>query len=158
MSFWLWLIIGFGVSAYGTHKNWSFKKIAIVGIAILFAGAIIDDKLSSSYDEDGYRFALNHLNSPSTATLLKAIPKGEFTDMIKDNTTFKIPDNLEFEYYKIESTNVFGGRLAKDFVVFFWNGDPIYMEEDGGECFSSPQNWMATKLAIKDNTGIDIDQ
>lgn len=143
---------------YLIYKGWSIIKSVVVLVIVWLVSAIGLYFIIPSYDKDGYEFVLNHLDSPTTATLLKSIPKGEFTDMIKDNTTFKIPDNLEFEYYKIEATNVFGGRIAKDFVVFFWKGSPIYMEEDGGECFSSPQNWMATKLAIKYNTGIDIDQ
>lgn len=158
MSSWIMIIIGLAFGIYAAHKDWSFKKLCIIGIIYILACSAINYTFSSSYDEEGYNFALIHLNAPSSATLLEYIPKGEFTDRVKENTTFKIPKDLKFEYYKIEATNGFGGRLAKDFVVFFWKGKPVYMEEDGVECFSSPENWRATKLAIKYNAGIDIDQ
>lgn len=157
MSNWIFIIIGAIVGVYGAYKDWSFKKIGIILVGVILAGSVINS-FSSSYDEEGYNFALRNLKAPSSATLLEYIPKGEFTDRVKENTTFKIPKDLKFEYYKIEATNGFGGRLAKDFVVFFWKGKPVYMEEDGVECFSSPENWRATKLAIKYNAGIDIDQ
>lgn len=152
-------IVGIIISIYAVYKDWSMKKtFIIILVAIAIGGSALYYTSSSSYDEEGYKFVLRHMNAPSSATLLEYMPKGEFTDLIKENTTFKIPENLKFEYYKIEAENAFGGRIAKDFVVFFWKGAPIYMEEDGGECFSSPENWRATKLAIKYNAGIDIDQ
>lgn len=78
-----------------------------------------------SYDEAGYNFLLNRLNAPSTAVLLGTINKDKMRSILKNDAHYTYPSDVDWESYKVETTNTLGGRETHFYPVLFHNGKPI---------------------------------
>lgn len=159
MAFIIGCIWGVIVLFLAFKNQWTKKKIikwSVIGVVVLaLGGTIINGGSSSSYDKQGYAYVLKQLKAPTTAELISVVGKNKFKSFLKDECNIVLPDGLEAEYYEIASQNGFGAQIRSEFVVFFYHGKPIHLEE-GLLCFESQRNWGFCKKVIEINTGIKL--
>ena len=153
-------ILGKVVVRFGAKKGWTSTRRFITSMvcccALTFLAFNLSSCSSTSCDKDGYAYVVDRLKSPTTAQLLSVVNKDKFRNFIKQECNINLPDGLEAECYEISAQNGFGAHLKSRYIVFFWHGKPIHMEE-GLECVESPYKFSFVKQAIKINTGIDVD-
>lgn len=132
----LWLI-GFG-ALYMLYDDFDFsldalksywKHIVVIWIGLSVVSFLCDGS-SSSYDRDGYEYAVKQLRAPSTAELQSYITKSKFRDRMKEHG-ITYSKKVDFEVFNIEATNGFGGRGVTDFLVVYWKGKPVTCANDG---------------------------
>lgn len=136
----------------------STKIIAVFVVINVFVFSCNGGLSGGGYDSDGYKYVLSNLKAPTSAVLLKYITKDKVRQFAKERTKCNIPKKLELESYTVEAENSFGGRVKADYVVFFWKGKPIYVEEDGLLFLNDPIAWSEMLDMLKMQTGIDFNE
>lgn len=128
--------------------------LCIVIITICFGSCGNSTQNSSTYDSAGLRYVVNRLKTPSTAKLNAYIDKNGMREICRQSN-LPIYSGLELELFEVDGQNAFGAIIRSTFVVFYWRGEPIHMEE-GESCLSSPINFSYAITAAEINNNIKI--
>lgn len=136
-----------------------WKPLAIAFVVSLVVANLCGGGSSSSYDKEGYKYAVQHLKAPSTAVLQSYITKSKMRKALKDNYGITYSKKLEIESFKIEATNGFGGRLVSEFFVIYWKGNPVMCDHDCGDIWfsSGPEGIANFRMLLSMNAGLESD-
>lgn len=111
---------------FSVTTHWKQSIVAFLLVSLV-SGLCCED--SSSYDKNGYEYAVKQLRAPSTAELQGYMAKSKFRDRMKEHG-ITYSKKLDFEVFNIEATNGFGGRVASDWLVVYWKGKPVTCAND----------------------------
>ena len=135
------------------------KYLLAIAVILVFAIGFAASGDSSSFDEAGYNYVVNHLNSPSSAKMISYINKSKLRSYAKENWNFTYSSNLDFEQYDIEAMNGFGGMVREDFTVVFWKGKPVFMDNSSVYLLlSTPESRTQLSFMLDYNCGLSSEQ
>ena len=120
---------------FSSYKTW--ERIIIAGIAVIailyFCISSCDSTSSSSNKsfqkeeqliERGKEYILRQVNSPSTTTFLTTTPMDKTEALLKE-WGVHLEEKHDALMIGFEATNLYGGRVRKNWCIFYVNGYPI---------------------------------
>lgn len=119
---------------FSSYKTWERIVCIVLAIALgigaifYFTSPIGSNNEEPSKEEqlikEGKAFILRQLNSPSTTTFLSTTPMDK-TEALLVEWGVKLEDRHDALMIGFETSNVLGGRVRKNWCIFFVNGRAI---------------------------------
>lgn len=120
-----WLLTGGAIGLiwyYATENQWSNGKKWIGIIAVLFLSfACSGDNLKSK----GKEYVLDNLQNPSSADFYSYTKSKAIRKMIKEDCNIEYEKDCDIIKLGVEATGGYGRRVKLEFLVFFYDGEPI---------------------------------
>lgn len=120
---------------FSSYKTW--ERIACVVLGICAVCYFLTRSCSSEQSSLGYgaskeerliergkEFILSQVNSPSTTTFLTTTPMDKTEGLLRQ-WGVTLEERHDALMIGFEATNLYGGRVRKNWCIFFVNGTPI---------------------------------
>lgn len=102
--------------------KWMLCCAVVFGLLQMCDGK--EDKLIDA----GKEYVLSNLNAPSSAVFLSHASSSKCRKVLED-WGITMEDRHDVITLEVEAENGFGGRIRKNFMVFFVNGNAVDMED-----------------------------
>ena len=135
MSIWGWIILVAASVFIWKLNDWSKLKrigsiVAVSVVCALIFGEQGENALigggENALKEAGKKYILQNINSPSTAKFISYVNSKNMKKVLEEKGV-SLESKHDVVAIEVEATNVLGGRIRKDYVVFFINKVPVEM-------------------------------